>query len=458
MKTRAAIGWLVVVLLGNAAAGEQQTLKAHRTLAPRSLEGRVELDSFWVPLDETVWVTGDLELHCSGPLCIEGTLRVAPDRYGSDGYDGPDLWLSSDTRLVIPGQVLGGPGAPAFEGAASPVNMTWVGGDGSDVYLVAPEIALDGLVRAGDGGSSGPNALGGRGGSVDVRGECYRIGRELRTDADGMPLTQGLVAGAGGAHLGASQTHALPAGAGGPGGSVYEMPYGDPVETVEWDPARQIGMVLAVDSARGLSSKRSRTGQDHASLPQGQGRAGSSGVNRTGGPGGYGSAGAPGTVPSPAGQAGGHGGPGGAAAGSNGRSGGPGRDACPSGLGGQGGKGGTGGTGLGGAGGAGGAGGNGLFDPVLQTFIGPGGPGGHGGLGGDGLGGNGGVGGDGGRPGGLAGEGGDQGLGYPGPGGPGGHGGMGSMGPAPSGLTGPVGNSFPGMGGHTGILGGSCDQ
>ena len=411
------------------------------------LAGLVECEGFVVPAGKTVWVEGNLEIRCSGPVEIDGMLRVRSQ--GAGAGDAFDVVIRSESSIRIDGVLMGGRGGDAFLGSVDMLNCTTRGGAGTDWFLEAPELVVQGSVHAGPGGRSGPNAAGGGGGHVHVRAD--RCVQELKLRGDKGSRT-GFFGGRGGGHLSVSFTHAIPAGSGGPGGSVVVLPWNRSLsDWTPWMPARAACMLLLCDDER--RGRPQNRGEEEGA----RGSNGKHGVSMTGGPGAPGAPGAHGELGSPQGQTGGVGGPGGKATGTHGQPGGFGADACPSGIGGPGGNGGKGGDAIGGLGGPGGAGGNGLFDVQQQAFVAPGGVGGNGGIGGSATGGNGGDGGSGGRPFGSWGEGGGGGSAFAGAGGARGPGGHGNTGQAAPGINGPIGDDIDGKVGPGGQLGLSCD-
>jgi len=393
--------WMGLFLATSGVAGALPEQKTSAAEVVREVKGWLDLEELYVPAGETVWVTGDVTIRTQGELRIDGRLRVRPGTSSAGSLDAADITLVSESRLVIAGQVLGAHGLRAFDGPATVKNCTRQGGAGTDLFLEAPLIQVDGIGVAGNGGVSGPNTKAPRGGDVEVRGTAVTHTIAQHTACDGTSLLSGLYGGRGGKHSGASVTHKLPPGTGGDGGSVFVSPRG---MALAYETQVTMTSSLLVSP---LSQQKQGLG---SSVSAGTGITGKDGTNGIGGPGTEGATGAPGSVNHPNGQHGRQGGAGGSVSGTNGQRGGDGQDRCPDGSGGAGGVGGAGGSALAGSGGKGGHGGDAYLDPSVMAYIGKGGDGGDGGPGGNAVGGNGGHGGKGGRPNGPGGAGGSAGA------------------------------------------------
>ncbi len=424
---------------------------------PRVVQGLLVCERFIVPEGEEVWVLGDTEIRSSGPVRIDGMLRVVAPASGQ-GDEGatrasrqaPDLLINSQVGIWVAGVVQGADGAPGLMGLPTLQNCTEGGGAGGDLELRAPLLTIEGLIVGGDGGASGPNAKAARGGDVRIYGRCSSPRSVNRLDGRGRVRTTGLYGGNAGTHLGArSLTHEHPAGDGARGGHALQFPVGSSSRGV---PAVPATAWYGNPTGQGVGAGGSQV------VPFGTGRPGEPGTPGIGGTGKSGGSGAHGTADSPNGQAGGNGDAGTHGVGGNGRTGGDGRENCPAGPGGPGGLGGRGGLGVGGNGSNGGMGGNAFTDPVTGEYMGRGGRGGRGGDAGSGYGGIGGNGGSGGAPFGAGGHGGVKGEAAAGIPGLGGRSGLGRGNSVPDGWGGGAGVEIAGAKGATGAIGGPCHE
>ena len=442
-----------------------QGMERVENAGPRVLEGLVLCERFHVRAGEEVWVLGDTEIRAAGEVRIDGVLRVARRDVVGEGRglpgdrDAPDLLIESGYGIFISGVVQGARGVPGLSGPATRENCTQRGGAGSDLTLRAPFLIVDGLVVAGNGGASGPNATGARGGHVVVQGNCLTNRFSRLRDGAGSMRFSGMYGGDAGQHVGErSMTHAVPAGAGGQGGRVMIRPSQEGRQVPSAAEAHAVGLSafgLLIQGNGSRGGNAARGGAGLGMVQQGNGGSGGGGAMGKGGNGGDGSDGAHGDPASPAGQSGAHGSPGNHGGGGNGSDGGDGGSNCPRGPGGEGGRGGGGGFGFGGNGGNGGRGGDAYFDPNAGGYLDRGGNGGNGGAAGSGHGGNGGYGGRGGAPFGPGGGYGAKGIGVSGIPGIGSAGGRG----LPSGLAGfggAVGSSVNGLNGKKGAKGPKC--
>lgn len=424
---------------------------ADQSQPPRVVRGLVVCERFTVADGEVVWVLGDTEIRCSGPVRIDGMLRVA---FGAPvagaSKDAPDLVIESQVGIWVAGVVQGADGAPGLMGLPTLQNCMEAGGAGGDMELRAPFLRVEGLIVGGDGGASGPNANAARGGDVRVHGQCSSPRSVNVLDGKGRVRMTGLYGGDAGTHLGErSLTHDFPAGDGARGGHVLQFP--------KWSSGQGVSPGQAASSSSNSLGQGSSAGGSQV-IPFGTGRPGESGTPGIGGAGKSGGDGAHGTAGSPNGQNGGNGVAGTHGVGGNGKTGGDGTNNCPKGPGGSGGLGGRGGLGVGGNGGNGGNGGDAYMNPVTGVHMGRAGQGGRGGDAGSGYGGNGGNGGSGGAPFGAGGPAGRKGPAVAGIPGLGGVSGQGRNTPVPNGWGGGVGTAAVGAKGRRGVAGGPCNE
>ncbi|MCP5024585.1 MAG: hypothetical protein GY930_22830 [bacterium] len=420
---------------------------------PRIVRGLVVCERFSVAKGEEVWVLGDTEIRSSGPVRIDGMLRVAFEGAVAGmppaSRDAPDLVIDSQAGIWVAGVVQGAHGAPGLIGLPTLQNCMEAGGAGGDLELRAPFLKVEGLIVGGDGGASGPNAKAARGGDVRIYGPCSSPRSVPVLDGKGRVRMTGHYGGDAGTHLGdRSLTHEFPAGDGARGGHVLQFP--------GWSSGQGASAGCAVSASRNRLGQGGSAGVSPV-LPFGTGRPGESGTPGIGGTSKSGSNGIHGTAGSPHGQAGGNGVAGTHGVGNNGETGGDGRDNCPKGPGGTGGLGGRGGLGVGGNGSNGGNGGDAYRNPLTGEYMGRAGQGGRGGNAGSGFGGNGGNGGGGGAPSGAGGVGGAKGPAVAGIPGLGGISGAGSPALA-DGWGGAVGGEVAGAKGKRGRTGGPCRE
>lgn len=136
--------------------------------ADTRLSGVHHLSSLRVPEGVTLTAHDELEVHCSGPIVIEGTVEGRREA-SSLRRDGVSLSLSSETAVVVRGAVRAGHGLDGpVEG-----DVQLRGGDGGTVFVEAPRVHLAGDVHAGDGGDGGFGQDGGNGGDALVRSPFY---------------------------------------------------------------------------------------------------------------------------------------------------------------------------------------------------------------------------------------------------------------------------------------------
>lgn len=133
-------------------------------------QGRMQVQTLTLERFATVRIEEDLEIVADGRVLILGRL-VAADRFGmAMRRDAPRITITSRDMIEIDGEVLGGRGY-SFEGGPQLIT-SGVGGAGSCITLRAPEIRLNGVVRAGNGGRGDLGFDGGAGGDVTVQGKC----------------------------------------------------------------------------------------------------------------------------------------------------------------------------------------------------------------------------------------------------------------------------------------------
>lgn len=382
----------------------------------QTLAGRITCESFVVSKDQTVFVSADLEIVAEKEIRIDGAMVVHSPALEARSKDAPSMQLRAGESISVSGQILGGKGRDDR-------SLHGVGGNGTSVYIEAPVVWVDGVVRGGDGGvgsprMSDPPVRGADGGSVDVFGVCFTNRPVSDLPVEWQAIDSGLIGGNGGNFTGRGgdaivhnhRTVAL--------GQQISMPTFVPART--W-------LILACPD----------------------GNPGIPGSNATGGGGAQGPTGDNGSQASPNGRSGGTGIIGGSVTGGPGGPGGHATNCCPD-DGGAGGKGAKGGNATGGPGGKGGTGGN-----AYPGSTGVGGTGGQGGNGGTGTPGGGGLGGNGASSKGGPGLGGEPGTGSPGLAGPGGDPGSPGGSSGPAGGPGGVGGA---AGGGGGSAGGNCPQ
>lgn len=135
------------------------------------MQGEYVVLRFVVPHGVTVLATDDLVVRADEGMRIEGVLRAvdrgehgdAVDVNGEPKFDAPSLELVAGADIDIPGEVLGGAGRSFLE-------EPFKGGRGSKIVLRTRQAWIDGVVRGGDAGSSGPGFEGAKGGDVLVFG------------------------------------------------------------------------------------------------------------------------------------------------------------------------------------------------------------------------------------------------------------------------------------------------
>jgi len=380
------------------------------------LSGLMPVTSFYVPDGVEVRIDDDLVIESDSTIRIDGILRAIDRTAATRDTAGPTIDCRAQHSIRVAGTIQGGKGKDNEVRGGH-------GGDGSSIVLTASVVWIDGAVRGGDGGNGGrhgPDATGGKGGSVDIFADYFTHRSNSEYPSDVRLVTWGAIGGNGGLW-------------GGGGGDVSTHgPFLKTPALDTSDPEPPSDQMSNAEQFQGMAS---------ASMPLDcpPGTAGTNGGASTGGVGMTGTTGNDGDENHPNGYPGGTGGPGGSVSGGAGGNGGVGPNCCPD-HGGTGGAGGAGGIGTGGPGGPGGIGGNGYNG-------GSGARGGSGGPGGAGTGGNGGKGGDGGPKNGAGGPGGASPTGTGGLGGPGGAGGY------PGGLTGNSGGSGGAISGAAGNSG-----
>jgi hypothetical protein len=175
------------------------------------LQGEYVVLRFVVPKGAVVFASDDLVVRADLDLHIEGSLRAvdrgehgdAVTELGEPKFDAPRIELVAGGEIEIPGEVIGGTGRSFTE-------EPFQGGRGSSVILRTHQAWIDGVVRAGDAGSSGPGFDGAQGGDVIVFGNV-----NLRLPADHASIVGGK-----GGQAGRSDSHTGAAPGGGGGGSA----------------------------------------------------------------------------------------------------------------------------------------------------------------------------------------------------------------------------------------------
>lgn len=275
-------------LLGGCATGPQGTAPVERSIAAYSaqltasdaplvsvvvpngarLEGRIECAEWIVPEGITAVVVGDLEVVAERAIHVRGTLIVADKHsaplsreeliaaweaerskrapsYGvprgslprdlgaSPQLRGHTVALEAGSEVRVSGEIRGGAGVSP---RSWPEELAFglPGGRGSAVVLVAPFVATSGVVRSGAGGDAAIGGDGGSGGDVWIYdGDAPRSGDAVATGGPGR-----LVMGAGGrgaaARAPALNSHPLPPGRGGSGGSSHLLGHEKWMGVDEW--------------------------------------------------------------------------------------------------------------------------------------------------------------------------------------------------------------------------------
>jgi len=124
--------------------------------------------SLLIPRGATVFVDGDLRIHSSGDVVLEGRLIAVDAQAGGASPDAPDIEIITAGWLFIGGEVTGGSGASFADEDGQ--NFGEVGGDGSGIRIDCSTYTLLAPVRAGQGGAGGAGAQGGNGGNLEFRG------------------------------------------------------------------------------------------------------------------------------------------------------------------------------------------------------------------------------------------------------------------------------------------------
>ncbi len=286
---------LLLACASSCARAQVRSTHTSPATPPRQVEGVLVVNDFTIPAGAEMVVTSDLEIHATGIIRIDGRLRVTDRSPESSTPNAPCVLLKSTTGIVVTGTIMGGRGGDgrmslrSFEDIESADRN---GGRGSSVTLDAPMCILDGEVRAGDGGTGGPHALGGRGGDVIVTGNAV-------TSPDAAPNAGGYGGGGGtcAQNIRADWIYGQP----GRGGDAVVLGAGVP-DTGFYSSQKQ--------SARTSGARQGAASGDHAvALPRSatcpSGDNGPDGAAVEGGGGGTGTTGPSGTQTSPQGGPGG---------------------------------------------------------------------------------------------------------------------------------------------------------
>lgn len=353
------------------------------------------VSDFVVPADSELVFASSVEIRASGVVRIEGVLRTVTDPAWPTGSDAPSIVLKSPVGIVVTGKIIGSRGRDGRMELRGPEDLDSRdrnGGRGSDIILDAPMCLIDGIVEAGDGGTGGPSAIGGRG------GDFYATGNAVAS-----PDAPTSASSYGGDGAGCAKRVDFQFRPGRPGRGGHAIVLGTVWDEGAWS---ALAAQLAPSSHREVADDRRlpTTNSLYVDCAGEPGQVGS-GSSVVGGNGGQGDTGEPGSSTQTQGRPGKRGEQGGDGVGGPAPSGAPGRSCCPS-DGQKGGKGGNAGKGTGGKGGKGGQGGDG-YESSPGVYVGAKGVGGIGGRGGNGMSGKPGDGGKGGK---KFGKGGDPGA------------------------------------------------